>query len=254
MDIEQSDKNKLLFSKPKILLIDLSDDIIKKIQEDGFNVMSASFGKNVSIKKFDGYNSISPNDFPQYYTEREIIIINLINNFEENQPNHLSTNKSSFWINQKNGIISNRPLTMARYKKNFDRILNSGGIFVIFADNCLKTEYFIGKEINGSLDGKKFLYDNWSFLSLFKHAHINKDSGEEIVIKDEIKNDTLHKIASFFKQKLNNAFYLANISFYSYVSSRWTPFLFNKHKEAIGGLIKPSGSSKGYVLILPKLN
>lgn len=245
------------FQKPKILLIDFHKEILDALQSAGFNTISGSFGKEYEVEQSNHFIPIIPNELPRYSNEREIIIIDLanVNTTIKSQNINLAEGQSSFWVNCNSGTITNRPLTMERYKKDLTRILESGGIFVIFADYRKETNYLHGKSIQGKINGKSLHYSNWSFLSIFLPEHlarIERDSGEEIIVKDT-DDDIIHELSTFIKQNLDDTYYLGKIMFFGNLHERWIPFIFNKHGEAIGGLLKPSLRSKGYILILPQL-
>jgi hypothetical protein len=257
LDSESTEGYEIRFQKPKILLLDLHNEILDALQSAGFNTISGSFGKEYNVKQSDNFIPVIPNDLPRYSNEREIIIINLANvdTTSKYQNINLVEGQSSFWVNCNSGTITNRPLTMERYKEDLNRILESGGIFIIFADYRKETKYLIGKSIQGKINGKPLKYSNWSFLSIFfpeNLSRIEMDSGEEIIVKDT-DDDIIHELSTFIKQNLDDTYYLGKIKFFGNLHERWIPFIFNKHGEAIGGLLKPSFRYKGHVLILPQL-
>lgn len=250
---DKTNKTPPRYPKPNILLIDLSDDLYSKLQLSGFNVLKGTFGLLYKVPRGKGYMPIIIDyDLPKV-KEQEIVIIDLDHQNASNSPKHsYSINKGDqwYWSNFNTGIIDPRPITMKKHQKDFDRILNHGGFFVIFAESRKNPDIIKGGEnVLGELKGTKYESDNWSFLTRLSNIAIHHDDGEEIKI-----SKCKHEICSFLERNIENVHYNATFEPTLYnLKENWHPILCNKYGQTIGTLITPNDLFKGYILILPQI-
>jgi len=164
---ESSSKtSKTIFPKPKILLIDLPKDVSEGLKSKGFNVNYGTFGApfKVDISR-DAVYLIGPPNLPNL-TEQEIIIIDLTPPpLKKTSMDLVKTEENQWWARCSSGSIDPRFVHMFYNRKHFDRILNHGGFFVIFAQPRIEEEYIWGKDEEGyGIIGDTEKHDNWSFL------------------------------------------------------------------------------------------
>jgi hypothetical protein len=240
------------FKKPKILLIDLPEEVLKGIQSLGFNASAGTFGSPYRVAKSDDYCPlISKHNLPNY-SEQDIIFIDLNPPKTLNKPvgeKLTSDGEPDWWAKCSQGKIDPRPRIMLFVQKSSDRIIQHGGLFVIFAQPRLHQDLIFGKkEFPYRVDKIRDIeYDNWAFLSISSLLNIEYDSGEEINVIDY---ESDHQLIHFLKKYLYDFRYDA--TFYPYSEkTKWIPILRNKFGKDVGGLIL-SSDSKGIVLILPQ--
>lgn len=134
---------KQVLSSPRILLIDVAGE--EAIRDAGFNVISGTFGSPYSTTTTNNEFSVVFSDqLPKGTGEREIVVINLLKSPEfikgqTVQAHHISrysnyVDKTQKWVaSQQMGFIDPRPAVMDYFQSTFDRTLNQGGVFIIFA-------------------------------------------------------------------------------------------------------------------------
>jgi hypothetical protein len=70
---------------------------------------------------------------------------------------------------------------MDEVKENFDRILDHGGVFIIFADYRDRQSVILGHQSHYGFVKKQDIWrHNWGFLSILDELWVNHDHGEEI--------------------------------------------------------------------------
>ena len=250
---EISKKNFIKYQKPKILLIDLPNELTNKLKSVGFNVSAGTFGSPYKVKIRDDYQPVIHNFNLPNFSEQEIIIIDLtappILNFPEGKK-LTSEGEEDWWAKCSLGFIDPRPYIMSKVKKSFDRILNSGGVFVIFAQPRLyQNIYLAEKDFDQSLKLKKVIdTDNWSFLSILSnHLEIEKYHGNEIFLQDPKLNEFY-----FIKEALKNTQFTVTIKFDYGYEKYFITILKNKYGDNIGGIFFQE-ESKGRIVILPQI-
>jgi hypothetical protein len=239
------------YEKPKILLLDLPEETLTLVQSAGFNAASGSFGTPYTVKPNNNYIPVIPNDnLPEDYTEKEVIIIDLtVPEKRTVYPSGIGIagNENYWWMQCKQDTIDPRLVQMKKVKNNFDRILNHGGFFVIFAQPHFFQSFH---QVRGSsIDVNPSLtLNNWNFLSILSHFSVNEDSGKEIYLLD---SDS--EICHFFGKNIKDAYCTFTLSASTSPFFTWTPILKNKFDQYVGGLMETK-DSKGHILILPQMS
>lgn len=239
------------YPKPKILLIDLPAECIDNVKSAGFNASSGTFGSPYKVKVADSYQPVIGEPSLPNFSEQEIIFIDLTPPKTIDQPQGekaTSDGEIDFWVKCNLGEIDPRPKFMLQVREHFDRILNYGGVFVIFAHHHLSQNMVLARVLFRSLEIKSEIdATNWSFLSILNNLRINPDIGIEI----NVPNGG-HQIFHFLRRYIKDAKYNATFD-PIYLEKNWTTLLNNKFDKCIGGLIVQK-DSKGLILILPQLS
>ena len=244
-----------IYQKPKILLIDLPDTVIGNVRSAGFNVSDGTFGSPYKVQRSDNYRPVIPKAQLPNYTEQDIIIIDLtppetIDNPEGEKVT--SEGEKDWWAKCSRGEIDPRPRVMVGVKDKFDRILDHGGMFVIFAQPRLYQKLvWAAKGVLGFIaDDQEIQADNWSFLSIFTHLGIKADSGEELIVPNRD-----HQLFHFLRETVRDARYTATLKPTTpTLKKSWIPIAEGKFEECVvGGLLAPE-DSKGRILILPQIS
>jgi len=243
----------LKYEKPKVLLIDLPDEVLESTHSAGFNASGGTFGSPYKVELGDEYVPVIPKAHLPNYTEQEIIFVNLKPPETANGPlgsKTLSKGENDWWCKCNKGEIDPRSRVMFSAKSDFNRILENGGLFVIFAEPRLLQTQVFAKIEHGSLHVREHIWaDNWSFLSVIGNLTINAEvPGREITVPDSD-----HILFQFLRNNIKDAKYTATFSPSSRFEKQWIPILHNKFGNCVGGLIVPE-NSKGRILILPQIS
>ncbi|MBN1804425.1 MAG: hypothetical protein JW837_04180 [Sedimentisphaerales bacterium] len=191
--------NQPKYSKPKIILIDLPSDTLPVIKEKGYNVISGSFGHPYKIRQSSYDNKVLTDAKLPNYTEQEIIVIDLSYDFKTAEGEIPTDYKDTGLCTERSGnIIDPRPFAMIWRKRNSERIINHGGIFVIFAEPRESLTYYNPD----NREDTQLYTDNWCFLSCLNESHIKfiHDNGHEVQIEDAEEDIIKSVLAKHIKE------------------------------------------------------
>ncbi len=245
----------LKYPQPKILLIDMNDEVETGLKEAGYNVSKGSFGTPYKVQKGDGYQPVITNgNMPADFAEQEIIIVNLFREKILDKPNGekaVSQGENDWWASCRFGQIDPRPRRMAWIQDDFDRILQHGGTFIIFADDKTIQKILFGHIRLGEFQEVGDIshqYHNWCFLSELYGLEINRASGLEISTdKSPLRGD----LNDYIK---NSAYYTCTLSPISQsVKERFISLAENKYGKSVACAISPCESIKGWIFIFPQI-
>jgi hypothetical protein len=240
------------YKKPKILLIDLPEEVIERVRSAGFNASAGTFGSPYKVTKRDGYLPVIPKaDLPNY-SEQEIIFIDLTPPETLDNPvgeKLTSDGELDWWAKCSRGEIDPRPRVMSMVSDDFDRIFQHGGLFVIFAQPRLLQNLVFARveDPYGLVEKTTIKYDNWSFLSILSRLNVEADYGKEIHMIDY---DSDFQLFGLLRKLIGDFNYNATFP-YLEKENWWVPILNNKYKRNVGGLIYQK-DSLGRILILPQ--
>jgi len=249
---ENPKKDGIKYHKPKILLIDLPSKLTNKLKSAGFNVSAGTFGTPYKVEVSDNYQTVIPNPNLPNFSEQEIIIIDLTAPPILNSPagkKITSEGEDDWWAKCSLGFIDPRPYVMSWVKESFDRILNNGGAFVIFAQPRLyQNIYLAEKDFDQLKFGEVIDEDNWSFLSILSnHLETKEEYGFEIFLQDQRLKEFY-----FIKEALKNTQFTVTIKFDYVYEKYFITILKNKYGDNIGGIFFQE-ESKGRIVILPQI-
>ncbi|WP_434687658.1 hypothetical protein [Pseudanabaena minima] len=251
----------LKYQYPKILLVDMHEDSTKDLEKLGYNVSPASLGNPYMVTKVNRFFPLENNlQVPQDYKEQDIVVIDMC--YEPKHNNYqviaeeIGGGIDKWWINHSQGYVNPRPLCSRSIQFDFDRILTTGGVFIIFADALEIISYRFGhKDIYSRLQiDQEEYHNNWNFLSVIgvlAERKITNDHGDSIRFSQELPKDWL--ITSLLSEYLDQATYNCTFSLTSWFPNNWVSLLKNKYEIDIAGIITPSEERKGWIIILPNL-
>jgi len=200
-------KNKPDYDRPKILLVDLPEECLTAVQRAGFSAAQrGTFGQPSRIPASTGVHPLKTNARLPNHTEQDIIVIDLSGAAPVDKSDHppaLSTGTPMFtqgdpdpnfdwpfWVSARSGILDARPLAMSWLRNDFDRSLQHGAMFVVFAEPRLPLEVLQGKSTGHSFrkTDAALVLDNWGFLSAVgeEYLEITSDRGSEIAMSGEL--------------------------------------------------------------------
>jgi hypothetical protein len=239
------------YPKPKILAIDLEQSAIKQLQNDGWNVMSGTFGRAYKVKKGSGFAPVVTQPQLPNVNEQEIVIVDLYAREMLDAPDgekHTPDGELDWWAKCSHGSIDPRPRSMLQARPSFDRILNAGGIFIVFAEMVLDQKLVFAKKGYEELNSTQSInVDLYSFLSAFENISVEDDDGTEMFSSDE--DPILGKLISQ---------YLHGGKFSCVIKPRYawrhSAKIFAKNKFGLPVGIVNYGEKRGAVIVLPQIS
>ena len=256
MHVSSSESATLKYHHPKILLIDLKDEIKAVLKAEGYNVEAGSFGVPYRVPKDDKlFPVITNGSLPSNLPEREIIVIDLFPANIIDQPigeKQTSPGESDWWASCSEGIIDPRPRSMIAIQKDFDRIFEHGGIFIVFASGRYRPRVIRGYKNYSGIQKEEDVYcDNWQFLSILGDLDATDDSGEEISVLE--KETLLRQVLS---EHANGGHFLCTLrpnKWSERITKAWRPLATNKFGAPVAGQIA-AAHGKGWIFVFPQLS
>ncbi len=246
------------YPKPKILLVDLPDEATAKLTAAGFNVQAGTFGRPYRVPAQDGYLPVIAQAHLPNYTEQEVVIIDLTSPEPTDGPEGtraVAEGEQDWYAKTSRGLIDPRPRVMAMVSDDWNRILASGGAFVVFAQPRLWQELVYAAARYGMFDrAREIHYDNWSFLPILSRENfkVESDHGTESQVRESVdfleKFFLSHQSGLEFEAVLTPMFNMTQEGFYF----EHIPLMANKFGETIGGIVLAKKPRKGRILILPQ--
>lgn len=243
------------YQHPKILLIDMVPGIDVALKKDGYNISVGTFGRPYKVQKSSGYQPVVVKPSLPNFTEREIIIVDLVPDDPEPGPSGekmVPAAELDWWAKCIHGVIDPRPMTMAMVQGQFERILDNGGAFIIFADTRNRQKFVFAQDFghyNGITIREDIHYDNWSLLSVLSNLTINDDHGEEI---DTVKGES--PLVKLLADYLDDSTFCCTFEAQWHLEKRWFALAKNKYGAAVAGVIAPPEKTKsGWIFIFPRI-
>lgn len=175
------------YPKPKVLLLNVKDNAAEALIKCGFNVCVGSLGTPYNVGKDDGYQPVIGKAKLPNYTEQEIVIVDLhFEDFDDGPDGekHRPDGEPDLWAKCDRGYIDPRPRTAFQVREAFDRTLDAGGVFVVFADARSGVELVIARKeagrFGGLYDQRQFPHNEWHFVNELCDANVRDDHGTEM--------------------------------------------------------------------------
>lgn len=259
---EKSQVDKIVkYQHPKILLVDVEQSVGPALKQRGYNVAIGSLGTpyRVPVNKAQ-FPVFSKPVLPFDYKEHEIVVIDLHYKAKA-EPARLEEVKvaeevNTWWVSHEHGLVNPRILTGYQLREDFDRILDTGGVFVIFA-NSLEVETFQWGHFYGHMfvaQGRSENISNWDMLSLTsdRNISIGGDHGSTIALSEDISR--LKILSRILLQHLDGVSYDCTIGLkYSRDKNTWMTLLKNKFGDSVGSVFLPDENRNGYIFIFPNI-
>jgi hypothetical protein len=243
------------YRRPKILLVDTNGAVAEALEKEGYNVSSGTFGTPYKVEKSANYLPIQADPSLPNYTEQEVVIVDLVSRSlaPGAKGNKLTPMEDlDWWARCSRGVIDPRPQVMAQFQHDFDRILDNGGVFIVFSDCRQKQELVFARQLpyRGFEIARDIAYDNWCFLSLFSQLAITDDNGEEILT---VQQDL--PVVRLLAEHLDDAAFFCTFEPQFSIKERWLALATNKYQSVVAGLIAPADQGKnGWVFLLPDIH
>ena len=245
------------YQHPKILLMDTAPEIAEALKEEGYNTSTGTFGTPYKVSKESGYRPVVMNaSLPNYITEQEIIVVDLVPKDSESGPpgeKMKPKEELDWWAKCNHGEIDPRPRAMDEVQRKFDRILDNGGAFIVFSDSRDKRDLVLacdyGVYKGGFSATHNIPYDNWSFLPVLSNLTIDGDHGEEIKAGNQE-----WPMTRLLADHLDDATFRCTFEAQRSIQERWEVLAKNRYGAAVAGVIVPLDKSKsGWIFILPQI-
>ena len=246
------------YPKPKILLVDVPEEATSRLASSGFNVQAGTFGRPYGVPARDGYLPVIAQANLPNYTEQEVIIIDLTSPEPTDEPEGtkpVSEGEMDWYAKASRGFIDPRVRVMAMVSDDWNRILESGGAFVVFAQPRFRQELVFGNVRFGTFERATSIhYDNWSFLPILSRENlkIERDHGTESQVRESV--DFLEKFFRSHQPGLEFEAVLTPMFNMTHEGCHFDffPFITNKFGETIGGIVLAK-KKRGRILILPQV-
>ena len=195
-----------------------------------------------------GFHSLISEPLLPNHTEQEIVIVDLYYEVANHPIGKKSRpdDESDFWGKCDYGFIDPRVKTTIRVKDDFDRILEAGGVVVVFATKKTPGSIQFAKSVRQQLyDGQKIYQSEWDFISDLSDMHVIETQGEEMYAVNP--NTSIGKL---LKLHLPGSRYDCTLIGGYRKNNPWSALVKNKFDQAVA-LFRPYSS--GFVIVLPQL-
>ena len=243
----------------------MKDDSSSQLEAEGFNISSGTFGTPYEVEKSDSYRVVSRDHRLPNYSEQEIVIVDLVP--PETVPEPQNQRQSvlgnhDYWGKCNYGIIDPRLAAMSMFQKDSDKILQHGGIFIIFADSRTPHEVVLAQDTNRGLSLSGNTYDNWDFLSEVDRSRLKVSSTEGSEISVVSLKGILSRVLTRY---LSGAKFSCTFEPREYVQigsmivsrnerfNGWTTIAVNKYGAPVAGVLGPTENSQGWIFLFPQL-
>lgn len=244
--------------RPKILLVDLRREVESRLINAGYDVASMGFGA-IHVCKLSSSTHPLQLDFTVSpdYKEREVVFVDL------GRTGALRTYYSKWDIGfgvkcicqtGEAGEVSIDSYAKSLFQDDFDRILDHGGMFVIFMEPRKGATYVQGTLIHWYGASAEIEHQgtvktsNLAFVSILENPRlvITHDLGQEITAQGD------SSVSLSLRRYLRGAGFTAKVHAESSREVPFTPLAVNKYGETVSALLGPL-PSKGAVLLVPRI-
>jgi hypothetical protein len=232
--------------RPKILLIDLFYQTSEGLKADGWAVTDATFGGWTPVARSSEYVRVIPHHLPIGASEQDIVVIDLFSGAM--QPNSVfqpPLSVDSTCCSCETGLIDSRPLSTGLATRTIDRIIDHGGVLIVFVVDEETVEYVIGKEQYARTlhISDRFERTTWEFSTRLSTIRSESDRGVEIsMVRDE-------PLARQLESHFADATYLSTLS--PSHNHGWIPLATNRYGQIVAAALPPSEAKRGWVFLLP---
>lgn len=236
------------YDKPKILLIDVESSALTTLIETGFNVKEGTFGQPYKVERGSNYSPLISKPLLPNCAEQEIVIVDLHYKLA-NRPNGEKSRpdgEPDLWGKCDHGSIDPRVIATVNFKNDFDRILNAGGVVVVFAKNKTPGSIKIASMVYRGLEVDQSIHQSeWSFISELSDMQVFATNGEEMYVVNPNSS-----IGRLLKSHLPDSSYDCTLEGGYRKNNPWSALVKNKFNQDVA-LFRPCSS--GFVIVLPQL-
>lgn len=212
---------------------------------------TGSFGKPYKVELSDNLAPVITNgDMPFDYHEHDIVVVDLrVKSSYDSSPREksISDGELDWWVKCSTGQINPRSRAMLSLRSEFDKMLNNGCVFVVYAQHKSVLNVKYGYLRYGRFErDSEWDIDDWNFLSILSSIETSLKAGTEV------RQDTIERIVQpFFRSDSARNVYHCVINLVNLGKSKWGILATNKHDEIIALGIKPKEDVDGWIFIVP---
>jgi hypothetical protein len=241
---------------PRILLVDMGDELHELLSESGYNVEGGSFGFPYEVKDKTGIMPIYLNHrLPSNLDEFDVVVADLspssVLEKPEGQTSFDDKGRGFIIDVSHKSFVDTRGYVANALQRSFDRILSGGGVFCIFAEPVIPLEITYAQNVNrgyNEIEVSKVV--QWEFLNVLKYISMRPKSG---TIIDAIDAGWASKLLLKF---MKDAEFSAVLGCPSHLKENWLDLAKNKHGECVAAAILQKTERDNIyslILILPQL-
>jgi hypothetical protein len=230
--------------------MDLPQEVEENLRREGYTVETGDFGMAQEVNRTDTLLPVPVANRPASVTEQEIVVVDLAADppldYNVPAPNE---GEAAFFQNAANGAINPRPVMMNSLRvQAFDRILEHGGVFVVFLDEPASVDYVLAKVRYQHLADEEHLkLSTWDLLTLLNRIEAKRDSGTEYKLTD------LGEKIPGVRQAMKGSGFRCTVSQGQLYERNWMPLARNKYDEVISAILSPSEEGSGVVFLFPRV-
>lgn len=245
------DSSVIKYQKPRILLLDLPEAVAASLQSMGFNVNSGSLGKPYRVEMSAGYEPLIGEAKVPNHSEQEIVVVDL--EYEALEPfpkgeKSRPDEEVDLWGKCDRGFLDPRVRSALQLKNAFDRILQSGGVFVVFAaaKTGIHVQFAQINRYRNLYNEKPCSFDEWCFLSELADMKVRFDSGMEMRV---VGGSSI--IGNALETYLEGGCFSCTLEGGYREKDKWHTIAANKYGDAVG--VMRTRGERGTVIVLPQI-
>lgn len=237
-----------MFSEPKIFLVDLGEDVAKAVLKHWDSVGTGTLGKPYKIESSSDWMPVIQHHALGDYIESDIVVVDLHRDILEEKHNgrkHTPDGETDIWAKCDVGWIDARARSAIREKAGITRIVNSGGVLIIFAGPDSPMDFCMGsKDYHNRLNTVENIKGGvWNLLPDNHNLNVIEDSGSVIKIVD----DTI--VGSMLRRHVKGARFNCTVR-NKYSNNQWITLAINKFESPVALM---SNYGKGCTFIFPQI-
>lgn len=254
----ESKEAKPIRPRPQVMLIDLDNEAGDVLKAAGYNVTVGSFGTPYKVARGSGLTVVKHSHQLTGYTEQDIVIVDTArpDAVSNTEPGESVRGILQLWASHESGEIDPRPLAMSLVKEKLDRILESGGVFIVFVHPKEGMTLTLGRLGVRGLDVARTRFeDTWSFLSVLGAVNTSVDHGQDMQIVPGRQD-----LGALLQRHLKGRHFTCALTpdafgpDIPYIQKRWKPLVLNRFGATVGAMIGPNENHKGLVFLFPAVN
>jgi len=239
------------YLKPKILLLDLSEDVSSALTDSGFNVSIGTLGRPYKVPRRSSYLPLIGSGEIPPHTEQDIVIVDLKYQYIDDGPlgeKVRPDGELDLWGKCDKGFLDPRVRTALSLRASFDRIQESGGVFIVFADEKTGIELLTARiEFDSLRDSTQFPYDVWGILSDLLYITVESDSGTDVKV---LGNSPFGRLLTRHLEGVSFACRLIAPRFNTRVN--WEPLVVNRYDDTVA--LYCHSKEFGSIVVLPQIH
>jgi len=237
-----------MYQQPKIYLIDVDKAVRESLLKHWANIGVGTLGAPYAVPPSSSWRPVIQNKKLGKFEESDLIIIDLSSKNlarDSTGEKHTPEEEIDLWGKCDKGWIDARTRTSLCAKSDFNRIIDSGGVLVVFAAPDSPMEFqWASANTRGLIGGRSVSGGVWNLADPIDRLIILPESGSVINVSSN------SPIGKLLEKHLDDAEFTCTISPKWSNDKTWTSLATNKYGSDVA-LITEYGD--GLIMILPQL-